>query len=200
MMLMICREPVCQVRFFYRQGEKQGGETVPKPQKVAIVDDISKKMAESKGIVLVDYRGLTVKEDTELRKRFREAGVEYQVHKNTLLSIAAKNQGIEGLDQFLAGPTAIAFGLEDPVAPAKVLKDFIKERKKMEIKCGILGDKVIDVKEVEALADLPPKEELLGTLVRSLQNPIAGLVNCLHGNIRNFVYVLEAVRQQKESA
>lgn len=171
-----------------------------KQQKVEFVEQLSTKLAESKGVVLVDYRGLTVKQDTELRKKFRDAGVEYLVVKNTLLNLAASDQGIEGLDEFLSGPTAVAFGLADPVAPAKILKDFIKETKKMEIKAGILGTKVIDAKEVDALAELPSKDQLIAMLLRALQSPISGLVNCLQGNIRNLVYVLEAVRKQKESA
>lgn len=171
-----------------------------KQHKVEFVEQLSTKLAESKGVVLVDYRGLTVKQDTELRKKFRDAGVEYLVVKNTLLNLAASDQGIEGLDEFLSGPTAVAFGLADPVAPAKILKDFIKETKKMEIKAGILGTKVIDAKEVDALAELPSKDQLIAMLLRALQSPISGLVNCLQGNIRNLVYVLEAVRKQKESA
>lgn len=173
---------------------------MPKPQKVAKVQELSAKIKETKGVVIVNYRGLNVKEETELRKKLREAGAEYVVLKNTLLSLAAKDQGIEGLDQYLAGPTAVAFGTNDPVAPAKIIRDFIKQSKKMEIKGGLLGTEVINAAQVEALADLPSKEQLLAMLVRALQGPIAGLVNCLQGNIRNLVYVLEAVRNQKESA
>ncbi len=173
---------------------------MPKPQKVAKVQALSAKIKDTKGVVIINYRGLNVKEETELRKKLREAGVEYQVLKNTLLSLAAKEQGIEGLDQYLTGPTAVAFGINDPVAPAKIIRDFIKQSKKMEIKGGLLGTEVIDAAQVEALADLPSKEQLLAMLVRALQSPITGLVNCLQGNIRNLVYVLEAVRSQKESA
>lgn len=166
----------------------------------AIVQEITQKFAEAKGAVLIDYRDLTVNQDTELRKKLRAAGVDYRVYKNTLLSIAAKNQGIEGLDQYLAGPTAIAFGMVDAVAAPKILRDAIKDFKKMEIKGGVLDNKVIDAKQVEALADLPSKEQLLAMLVRGMQAPITGLVNCLQGNIRNLVYVLEAIRKQKEGA
>jgi large subunit ribosomal protein L10 len=173
---------------------------MPKPGKVALVQEISAKLAEAKGAVIVDYRGLTVKEDTELRKKLREAGVEYVVVKNTLLNLAAREHNIEGLDPILSGPTAIAYGLADPVAPAKILKEFAKDHKNLEIKGGILGTEVIDVKQVEALAELPTKEQLIAMLLRTLQGPIAGLVNCLQGNIRNLVYVLDAVRNQKESA
>lgn len=173
---------------------------MPKQENYALVEEISSKLAEAKGAVLIDYRGLTVNQDTELRKKLREAGVEYRVYKNTLLSIAAKEQGIEGLDQYLTGPTAIAFGMTDAVTGPKILRDTIKEIKKMEIKGGILDAKVLDAKQVEALADLPSKEQLLAMLVRGMQAPIAGLVNCLQGNIRNLVYVLDAVRKQKESA
>lgn len=128
----------------------------------------------------------------------REAGVKYMVAKNTFIRIAAKEAGIEGLDAYLEHNTAVAFSAEDPVAPAKILNDFSKDHKALEIKAGILDGKVIALDEVKALAELPSREELLAKLVGSMQAPISGLVNVLQGTIRNFVYTLEAVRQKKE--
>ena len=169
-----------------------------RPEKAGKVAELKDLLSSSKGAVLVDYCGLTVAEDTELRSKLREAGVKYMVAKNTFIRIAAKEAGIEGLDAYLEHNTAVAFSAEDPVAPAKILNDFSKDHKALEIKAGILDGKVIALDEVKALAELPSREELLAKLVGSMQAPISGLVNVLQGTIRNFVYTLEAVRQKKE--
>lgn len=169
-----------------------------KAGKVAELKDLKDLLSSSKGAVLVDYCGLTVAEDTELRSKMREAGVKYMVAKNTFIRIAAKEAGVEGLDSYLEHNTAVAFSAEDPVAPAKILNDFSKDHKALEIKAGILDGKVIALDEVKALAELPSRDELLAKLVGSMQAPISGLVNVLQGTIRNFVYTLEAVRQKKE--
>ncbi len=169
-----------------------------RPEKAGKVAELKDLLTSSKGVVLVDYCGLTVAEDTELRSKMREAGVKYMVAKNTFIRIAAKEAGIEGLDAYLEHNTAVAFSAEDPVAPAKILNDFSKDHKALEIKAGILDGKVIGLDEVKAVAELPSREELLAKLVGSMQAPISGLVNVLQGTIRNFVYTLEAVRQKKE--
>lgn len=169
-----------------------------RPEKAGKVAELKDLLSSSKGAVLVDYCGLTVAEDTELRSKMREAGVKYMVAKNNFIRIAAKEAGIEGLDAYLEHNTAVAFSAEDPVAPAKILNDFSKDHKALEIKAGILDGKVIALDEVKALAELPSREELLAKLVGSMQAPISGLVNVLQGTIRNFVYTLEAVRQKKE--
>lgn len=169
-----------------------------RPEKAGKVAELKDLLSSSKGAVLVDYCGLTVAEDTELRSKMREAGVKYMVAKNTFIRIAAKEAGIEGVDAYLEHNTAVAFSAEDPVAPAKILNDFSKDHKALEIKAGILDGKVIALDEVKALAELPSREELLAKLVGSMQAPISGLVNVLQGTIRNFVYTLEAVRQKKE--
>ena len=169
-----------------------------RPEKAGKVAELKDLLTSSKGVVLVDYCGLTVAEDTELRSKMREAGVKYMVAKNTFIRIAAQEAGIEGLDAYLEHNTAVAFSAEDPVAPAKILNDFSKDHKALEIKAGILDGKVIGLDEVKAVAELPSREELLAKLVGSMQAPISGLVNVLQGTIRNFVYTLEAVRQKKE--
>lgn len=169
-----------------------------RPEKAGKVAELKDLLSSSKGAVLVDYCGLTVAEDTELRSKMREAGVKYMVAKNTFIRIAAKEAGVEGLDSYLEHNTAVAFSAEDPVAPAKILNDFSKDHKALEIKAGILDGKVIVLDEVKALAELPSRDELLAKLVGSMQAPISGLVNVLQGTIRNFVYTLEAVRQKKE--
>ena len=171
-------------------------------EKQSIVSELKGKISASKGAVLTSYRGLTVAQDTQLRRKLREGGVEYRVVKNTMTRIAAQELGIEGLDVYLEGPTAIAMCETDPVAPARIISEFIKENKlkALEVKAGLLEGKVIDADGVKALADLPSREVLLSKVLAGMQSPIAGFVNVLQGSIRKFVYTLEAVRKQKESA
>lgn len=171
-------------------------------EKMQTVAEIKEKLSSTKGAVLTNYRGLTVAQDTKLRRKLREAGVEYRVFKNTMTRLAAKEAGIEGLDIYLEGPTAIAMSYTDPVAPAKVISDFVKENKlqALEVKAGLVEGKVIDAESVKALSSLPPREVLIAKALGSMQAPIAGFVNVLSGSLRNLVYALEAVRKQKESA
>lgn len=167
--------------------------------KKQIVLGIKEKMEQSKGIIFYDYRGLSVEEVTDLRNQFRAAGVEYHVIKNSMLKRAADMLEIKGLDSTLAGPTAVAFGISDPVAPAKVLVEFVKKVKKTEIKAGVLGTKVVDIKGIEALAELPSREQLIGQLAGTLQAPITGLARSLSGIICKLGYALNAVKEQKEA-
>lgn len=169
------------------------------PAKAAVVEEMKEKLQSAQGAVLVGFTGLTVADVTKLRRKFREGGVEYKVIKNTLTRIAADELGYEGLDPVLEGPTATAYSTEDAVAPAKILKEFMKETKTeaIAIKAGIADGQVIDVAAVQALADLPSREELLAKLLGSMQAPISGFVNVCQGTIRNAVYVLEAVRAKK---
>ena len=128
--------------------------------------------------VLVDYRGLTVEEDTKLRNDLRTAGVQYFVVKNTLLRLAAKETGLDALDEILHGPTALAVS-EDAVAPAKVLADFAKDNEKMEIKSGFMDGKVLSMDELTQLAKTPNKETLIAKMMGSLNSPISGLARLL---------------------
>ena len=130
----------------------------------------------------------------------RQAGIKYSVVKNTFIRIAAQEAGIEGLESHLEKNTAIASSPEDPVAVAKILTDFAKENKVMTIKAGVLDGKVISAEDIKALASLPSREVLLAKMLGSMMSPISGLANVLQGTIRNFVYVLDAVRKEKESA
>ena len=173
---------------------------VIRPEKVAMIAAIKADLVSAKGVVLVDFRGIKVAQDTKLRRKVREAGVHYTVIKNNMASIAAKEAGIEGLDEYLKGPLAMVTSVSDPVAPAKLISDFSKENKILEIKGGLVEGKVISADGVKALASLPPRAVLIARVLGSMQAPIVGLVNVLQGNIRNLVYTLEAVRQQKESA
>ncbi|HHU32327.1 MAG TPA: 50S ribosomal protein L10 [Clostridia bacterium] len=169
-----------------------------KELKQQIVAEIKTKLENSSAAVLTDYRGLNVAQVTELRKRMREAGVEYKVLKNTMIRFAAHELGLEGLDPYLEGPTAVAFSA-DPVAPAKIIYDFAKANKALEVKVGVLEGKVIEAAQVKALADLPSREELLAKVVGGMQAPLYGMVSVLSGTLRSFVYALEAVRKQKEA-
>jgi len=165
--------------------------------KKQMVEEIKERLQKIQGAVLTDYRGLNVAEVTELRNKLREAGIEYKVLKNTLTKRAANEIGLEGLDPYLEGPTAIAFGVNDPVAPAKIVSDFAKIHKALEIKAGILENKVIDDSGVKALADLPSREVLLAQVLAGMQSPMYGFAGSLQGILRKFVYALDAVREKK---
>jgi large subunit ribosomal protein L10 len=182
---------------------ESGGETGLSEKaiqaKQQVVQDVKEKMQRAKGMIFYDYRGLTVSEVTELRNNFRAAGVEYHVIKNSMLTRAADMLEIKGLDKYLSGPTAVAFGYTDPVAPAKVLVEFVKKVKKTEIKSGVLGTKVVDAKGVESLAQLPSREQLIAQLAGTLNAPISGLARSLSGVICKLAYALNAVREQKEA-
>ena len=189
--------PFCDVAIILEGG---GLYMVIRPEKVAMIAELKETMKNAKGAVLTDYRGIKVAQDTKLRRKMREAGVKYSVIKNNMASIAAKEAGIEGLDGYLKGPLAMVSSDKDPVAAAKLISEFIKENRIMEIKGGLVEGKVIDADGVKALANLPSREVLLARLLGSMQSPITGFVTVLQGNIRNLVYALDAVRQQIESA
>jgi large subunit ribosomal protein L10 len=178
----------------------RGGETMARPEKVAMVEEIQERFSRTQGMVLTDYRGLNAAEMTALRKELREAGVEFKVFKNTLTTLAAQGAEMNDLVQFLTGPTAFAFGYDDPVAPAKIISEFAKKHKALEVKGGVVEGKVVGPEGVADLANLPSREVLLSMVMRGMQGPISGMVNVLQGNIRNLVYALEAVRKQKEAS
>jgi large subunit ribosomal protein L10 len=167
-------------------------------EKSLAVSEIKEKFQQSSGVVLADYRGLTVAQVTQLRTQLRNAGVEYRVLKNTLVRRAAQEVGVEGLESYLEGPTALAFS-KDPVAPAKILLDFAKANKlkNLTIKAGVLEGKVIGPEGVKNLADLPSREVLLAMVLRGMQAPLAGMANVLQGPIRKMGYALEEVRKLK---
>ncbi|CAJ1004504.1 MULTISPECIES: 50S ribosomal protein L10 [Bacillales] len=161
--------------------------TVIREEKVQAVNEIATKLRESQTTVVADYRGLTVAQVTELRKQLREAGVEFQVLKNTLTRLATAKENLTELDQYLTGPNALAFGKDDAVAPAKVLVEFAKKNEQLEIKGGVIEGKVVGPEQIKALASLPSREGLLSMLLSVLQAPI-----------RNFALAVKAVSDQKE--
>lgn len=156
-------------------------------QKKVTVAALIEKLSAAQAGVLVDYRGLTVSEDTELRKKLREAGVEYTVVKNTLTRFAAKEVGLGELDEILNGPTSLAISDSDPVAPAKIISDFAKTNDKLEIKAGFLDGKVISLDEVKTLASTPSRDTLIAKIMGSLNAPISDLVRTLQALVDNGV-------------
>ena len=140
--------------------------------KAPIVDEIKGYVSDAKSAVLVDYRGLTVEQDTKLRKQLREAGVVYKVYKNTMLRLAFDGTDFAQLDNDLEGPTAIAFGIEDETAPARIINNFAKEAEALEIKSGVVDGEYYDAAGVKVLATIPSKDELISKLLGSLQSPI----------------------------
>lgn len=163
------------------------------------VEEIKQKIEEAESIMLVDYRGLNVDELTELRSQYREANVDYKVYKNTMLRFAFKDAGLEEFNEFLKGPSAVAFGYGDPVGAAKVTAEFAKENEKLEMKAGIVGGQVIGIDKIKALASLPSKETLLGQVVGGINAPIQGFANVLGGSLRSLVNVLNAIVEEQEA-
>lgn len=151
------------------------------------VQEITEKFQNAASVVVVDYRGLNVSQVTELRKQLREAGVEFKVYKNTLTRRATEAAGLEGINDVLVGPNAIAFSNEDVIAPAKIINEFAKKNDALEIKAGIIEGTVSSVEDVKALAELPSREGLLSMLLSVLQAPV-----------RNFALATKAVAEQKE--
>lgn len=166
-----------------------------KKQQVAT---LSEKMNASMSGVLVDYKGINVSDDTNLRKELREAGVEYAVIKNSILRRASESAGFAELKDVLVGTTALALSAEDAVAPAKILNKFAEASKgKFSIKAGFVDGAILDQAGVAQLAKLPAREELIAMTLRGLNAPIAGLANVLNGNIRGLAIALNQIREQK---
>lgn len=169
---------------------------ITRTKKEQILEELKGKFEDSAVSIFADYRGLNVAEATVLRRKLRDADCELRVAKNTLTSLAAKRLGLKGVDPYLKGTVAVIFG-KDPVAPAKILSEFIRENKKMEIKAGVLEGSILDAQSVKALADLPSREVLLSKALGGMQSPLYGFASVLQGTMRNFVYALEAVRQKR---
>ncbi|MFA6940346.1 MAG: 50S ribosomal protein L10 [Clostridiaceae bacterium] len=152
------------------------------------VAEIKGKLEKAKGVVFANYQGLTVEEDTLLRKNLREAGIEYKVYKNSLTNLAAKELGLDGISTFLEGPTSVALGYQDPTAPARVLNDFAKDHKKFALKAAIVEGEVYDTEKTLVLASIPPKDVLIGKLLGSLKAPLS-----------KFVYLVSAISEKQQS-
>jgi large subunit ribosomal protein L10 len=169
---------------------------MPTPEKVVAVGELTEKMQRAKLAVLTDYRGLTVRDLANLRQQLRPADVEYEVAKNTLLRLAARNSGVEGAEELLAGPTAIAFCYADIVAPARTITEFARISRVLNIRGAVLDGRIISTEDVTRLATLPPTEQLHSELVGSIGGPLAGFVGVLNGLLQTLVGTLEARAEQ----
>ena len=156
--------------------------------KQPIIKEISDVVSGAAGVVLVDYRGLTVEEDTRLRKALREAGVTYKVYKNTMMRFAFKDTEFEALSEHLEGPNAIAVSKEDATAPARVLAKFAKDAPELELKAGVVEGTYYDVDGIKAISAVPSRDELLSKFLGSIQSPIA-----------NFARVVKQIAESKEA-
>ncbi len=166
-------------------------------QKKEVVAQLSEKLKSACVGVVVDYKGITVADDTKLRKELREAGNDYKVVKNTLLSRAFKDAGIEGMDPILEGTTAIAIHSEDYVSAAKILSKYAEDNKTFEVKAGFVDGKMVDEDAVKNLAKLPSKEVLIAQTLGGLNAPITGFVTVLNGTMRGLVIALNAIAEKQ---
>lgn len=156
--------------------------------KEAKVNELVEKFGKAQAVILTSYIGITVEEDTELRKKMREAGVEYKVIKNSMTSRATKALGFD-VDEYLAGPVAIAVSYDDATAPARILAEFAEKHKSIDLKAGIVQGQVFDTAKVKELSKVPPREVLIAKFLGSIKSPIS-----------NLAYVLDAIRKSKEEA
>lgn len=156
--------------------------------KEAKVNEVTLKFQKAQAAILTSYIGITVEDDTELRKKMRENGVEYKVIKNSIALRAARNAGYGDIEQYLVGPVAIAFGYDDPTAPARVLAEFAQTHKKIELKAGVVQGSVFNTAQVIELSKIPPREVLIAKLLGSFKAPLS-----------NLVYLLNALKEQKEA-
>ncbi len=147
--------------------------------KQPIVAEISENIKGAQSVVLVDYRGLTVEQDTRLRKELREAGVVYKVYKNTMMNFAFKGTDFEALSEYLEGPSAVAISTTDATAPARIICKFAKEAKALEVKGGVVEGTAYDAKGIAAIAEIPSREELLSKLLGSIQSPITNFARVM---------------------
>ncbi len=171
----------------------------PRPEKVAVVDEVRERFNDSDAAILTEYRGLTVTEIGQLRRNLSPAGGEYKVYKNTLVRFAARDLGLD-IESMLEGPTAIAFVKGDAVTVAKALRDFARTNPKLVVKGGLLGDKVLDAKDTTALADVAPREVLLARLAGGMAAPMVQFAGLLQALPRNLAYGLKALIDQKGGA
>lgn len=165
-------------------------------KKVATVQALRDQLRRSKVAVFTDYRGLSVGEMSQLRRQLRQAGIDYRVAKNTLTRLAAQQAGCPPLGEILAGPTAIAFSYADEARPAKLLTEYARSSKVLSVKAALLGRRVLSAAEVEELATLPSRAELLSRLLGALQGPAAGLLGLLNAPGRRLLYALKAREEQ----
>ncbi len=170
---------------------------MPSQKNIDEVKYLTDKLENASAIYFTDYLGLDVDSITKLRSEFFHASIEFKVTKNTLLKLAAENMKIDGLDDYLVGSTAIAISFDEPTSPAKVLKSFMKEHDKPEVKAILFDGEVLEGSEYKKFASLPSKDELLTKLVIMLNSPMTNLVRTLSSPMGNFVNVLNSLKNEK---
>lgn len=173
---------------------------IAKAAKVEKVTALRTKFGGAKAAILADYSGLNVQQMAELRSQLREAIVELHVVKNTLARRAIENTGFVPLAGYFVGPTSVAFSQYDAVTMAKALTEYAKKEPKLNVRVGLIEGQVLSLEQITALAELPPREVLLGRMLASMQSPLVGLVGVFQGVLRQFVYVLQAVKEAKEQS
>lgn len=171
-----------------------------KVEKEKTVDELREKFSLTKSLFLTDFRGLNVEQMTDLRRDLKEKKAEYRITKNSLIRLAARESRFEGVLDYLKGPTGLVFSFEDPVSPAKVLYEIHKKVEKPKIKIIWMEGKLLDENHLKSLAALPSKDVILTQIVFGLNSPLANLVGTLQGVMRNFVGVLDAVREARSKA
>src|SRR3954471_24543910 len=169
----------------------------PRPEKVAVVNEVRERLSSSDGAILTEYRGLNVTEIANLRRALRQAGGEYTIYKNTLVRFAVRELGLQQLEDLLVGPTAIAFVDGDAAAVAKSLRDFAKGNQNLVIKGGILGETILSAADTPALAELPSKEQLLAQLAGAMAAPLQQMAGLLNALPQNFAYAIRALADQQ---
>ena len=174
--------------------------SAPRADKVAVVKEVAAKLNESTAVFVSEYRGMTVGQFADLRAPLRAAGAEHKVYKNTLVKLAVKEAGMESLEEYLVGPTALTFVTGDAAAAAKALTEQAKVTPTLVIKGGILGDAVMSAADLKALAELPSRDVLLANFAGALQAPLVKTAALLSALPRNFAYGLDALIQQQEAA
>jgi large subunit ribosomal protein L10 len=177
-----------------------GERSAPRPEKVAIVDEIAAKLSDSTAVFVSEYRGMSVAAFAALRIPLREAGAEHKVYKNTLARLAATAAGREALTEHLSGPTALTFVTGDSVAAAKALVDQSRAHPALVVKGGLLGDSLLSADDVKALATLPSREELLARLAGAFQAPLVKTAGLLQALPQRFAYGLNALIEQRQAA
>ena len=172
---------------------------MPTQEKIAIIDEYAEKFKQAKSVYLTDYTGIDVITVTDLRKRFREENIEYKVLKNRLAKRSLNSIGISDLDPYLQGVTSFVIGYDDPVTPAKIIKEFNKKKERLKIKAVYLEGQVLDASEAAKLADLPSRDVLLSQFVGLLQSPLTKLAGTLQASMQKFVRTLDALKDTKNN-
>lgn len=175
-------------------------ERAPRSEKTAVVEEVRERLDDAEAIFVTEYRGLDVKSMADLRSGLREAGATYKVYKNTLARLAAREAGLADLEDLLVGPVALAFAGDDVAKTAKALREFVGSNPNLVIKGGVMSGAMLSADDVQALADLPSREELLAKFAGGLQAPTQKMASLMNNTVAKFAYGLQALVTERESA